>query len=346
MDSSNSPDIAINDQTLIQRRFADAFEALTDSYRRLNVYFAIASTTCNVSALPVGTILDRYGPRVCGIIGCVCLAAGSLLSAYAFAIPEFDGYTAGNFFLALGGTFIFLPSFQIANAFPRFSGTIVATITGAFDASAAVYLFYRLAFQSSEGTFGPDKFFFGYLIIPVLILIAQFTIMPRDSYKTVPQLKAKIEKAQDVTTDVHDSDDEIDSERELRRLRGQRQGRRESKLRELDRLVGDADERQIKAEREEDREKRSGVWGALHGRPAHEQMLTFWFILITLLTVLQMLRMNYFIATIRNQYEFMLGSKAAASQINSFFDVALPVSGSMEDNSFLEDNSLLIVGCY
>lgn len=54
--------------------------------------------------------------------------------------------------------------------------------------------------------------------------------------------------------------------------------------------------------------KKSAVWGALHGLPAHKQMRTPWFILITLLTVLQMLRMNYFIATIRSQYEYMLGT--------------------------------------
>ena len=52
-----------------------------------------------------------------------------------------------------------------------------------------------------------------------------------------------------------------------------------------------------------------------------------WFILITLLTVLQMLRMNYFIATIRAQYEYMLDSEALAENINNLFDVALPVGG-------------------
>ena len=72
---------------------------------------------------------------------------------------------------------------------------------------------------------------------------------------------------------------------------------------------------------------KSAVWGALHGLPAHQQMLTPWFILITLLTVLQMLRMNYFIATIRSQYEYMLGSEELAIGINHFFDIALPVGG-------------------
>ena len=74
---------------------------------------------------------------------------------YAFEFPEFDGFVVANVMLALGGTFIFLPSFQIANAFPKYSGTIVATVTGAFDASAAVFLFYRLAYQSSEVSFSP-----------------------------------------------------------------------------------------------------------------------------------------------------------------------------------------------
>lgn len=70
---------------------------------------------------------------------------------------------------------------------------------------------------------------------------------------------------------------------------------------------------------------KSAVWGALHGLPARKQMLTPWFILITLLTVLQMPRMNYFIATIRSQYEYVLSSEALAVVINHFFHITLPV---------------------
>ena len=116
------------------------------------------------------------------------------------------------------------------------------------------------------------------------------------------------------------------SDNEVRRLRNQRRDRRESKLQELDKLLGDAEERQMRANKQEDRQVASGAWGALHGKSATEQMLSPWFILITLITVLQMLRMNFFIATIRAQYEYMLGSRALGRQINSFFDMALPVS--------------------
>ncbi|KAK0971914.1 hypothetical protein LTS01_015184 [Friedmanniomyces endolithicus] len=293
---------------------------------RLNLFFAIASTTCNVSALPVGTILDRYGPRACAVIGSIALAIGSVLMAYAFAVPRFDGYIVGNIFLALGGTFLFVPSYSIANAFPKHSGTIVATVTGAFDASAAVFLFYRLAYESSNGSFTPEKFFFGYLIVPIVILLAQFTLMTPDGYKTIPQLEAKLEKVEDPTNDVHDSDEEL-SDTEVRQLRARRRVHRESKLADLESVVGDAEFREAREQKEEERHATSGVWGALHGRPAHVQMLTPWFILITVITVLQMLRMNFFIASIRTQYEYMLGSDSAARTINSFFDYALPIGG-------------------
>lgn len=91
---------------------------------RLNFFFSLASTTANLSALPVGWMLDRYGPKFCFLWGCLCLTIGSVLMSLAFQIEEFDGYTFGNFFLALGGNFIFLPSFQIANAFPVYAGSI------------------------------------------------------------------------------------------------------------------------------------------------------------------------------------------------------------------------------
>lgn len=326
---------------------------------RLNFFFNLASTTCNISALPVGTLLDRYGPGLCYLVGSLCLATGSLLMSYAFSIPEFDGYTIANFFLALGGTFVFVPSFQIANAFPKFSGLIVALVTGAFDASAAVFLFYRIAYEATDGGFAPETFFLAYLAVPAVLVLAQLTFLPSQSYKSAPQLESKIQRAEDAARDIHESDDEL-ADREAWAVRSERRERRMDRLQRLDELVGDADERAKKAEREEEKLEISGVWGVMHNRSAKEQMLSPWFVLITLLTVLQMVRMvserkksrtrhrnrgewreefnpfstkktnyrqNYFIATIDTQYEYMLHSRALAKKVTGFFDVALPVGG-------------------
>lgn len=255
------------------------------------------------------------------------MAAGSLFMASSFHRPGDEGLLPGNFLLALSGTFIFVPSFQIANAFPRYAGSIVALITGAFDASAAVFLFYQMAYEASRRAFTPDQFFLGYLVVPALIFLALLTFMPSRDYVPQYELENKMELAEDATLDVHSSDDEIDSDRELRRVRSKRAERRKQKARKLHDILGSKDEIQSRAEREEDRQQTSQVWGVLHGLPAGKQMATPWFILITLMTIIQMIRMNYFIATIRAQYEYMLDSTEAAEQINTFFDVALPVGG-------------------
>ncbi|KAF2827874.1 MFS general substrate transporter [Ophiobolus disseminans] len=293
---------------------------------RLNFFFTLASTTANLAALPIGTLLDRYGPKPCLLLGCLCLATGSVLMSFAFRIAEFDGFTIGNFFLALGGTFIFLPSFQIANAFPKYGGSIVALITGAFDASAAVFLFYRLIYEASDRGFKPQTFFLVYLVVPLVIAIAQLTILPSEAYATAPQLEMKIHRAENTMRDVHSSDDELPDD-EIWKRRKARSARRRQRISQLDDLVGDAEFRKHQQEKQEQQLEASGVWGALHNKSAREQMMTPWFILLTLLTIIQMIRMNYTIATIREQYIYMLGSAEGATKINDFFDWALPLGG-------------------
>jgi MFS family permease len=286
--------------------------------------FTIAAVSTNVVALPVGTILDRYGPRVSGIIGAISIAIGAALFAFAAQLPV-DTYIPGYFFMALGGPFIFISSYQLSNTFPQYSGLILALLTGAFDTSSAIFLFYRLVYQATDGAFSVRKFFLLYLVVPVYILVVQIFFMPATSYKTVGELVHQVEEA--TTEDViHDSDDEISDEDTLRQLQNARRVHRDSIVSEITVLLGTKDATHQTKE-EEKKKNISGVWGALHGRTAAEQIRTPWFILIMLFTVLQMTRINYFVATIRAQYTDLLGSYEKAVAINNFFDVALPLGG-------------------
>ena len=282
---------------------------------RLNLMFTTAAVATNVCALPVGTVLDRYGPRISGIVGSVLLAIGSLLLAFAEQ-ASFDAYIPGYLFLALGGPFVFISSFQLSNTFPQNSGLILALLTGAFDSSSAIFLFYRLTYTASGDTFKPQQFFLLYLIVPVFILIVQFTVMPANSYKTVGELISHAEAIDD--SEYLNGEDDI-------RARQRRHEHRESVVSEMTSLLGKSGNKQ-QAE-EEKKKKISGVWGAQHGKSALQQIKTPWFILITLFTVVQMTRINYFVATIRTQYEYLLRSDHFAEIVNHVFDVALPVGG-------------------
>lgn len=294
---------------------------------RLNLLFIAASITTNMAALFAGYALDHYGRRVCYVVASVCIAAGSVLMGYAFAIPQFDGYILGNIMLSFGGSFLFVPSFQLANAFPKYSGLIVSVITGSFDASAAVLLVYEFAWEATNGSFEPNQFFFVYVIVPVILLIGEFTLMPRDAYQTTPALEHRIEQVYDRTQDFHDSDQDLDTPTELHRAWADRADRRLAKLGQIEDILGDAEEREERAQKNEEIHQVSGVWGVLHGLPAHRQMMTAWFVLILLLTVVQMLKMNNFISGITSQYRYLLKSDEQAEAITKFFGVALPLGG-------------------
>lgn len=79
--------------------------------------------------------------------------------------------------------------------------------------------------------------------------------------------------------------------------------------------------------KEEQKQKVSGVYGAMHGQPAWTQIKSWWFILITLFTLVQMIRINFFVATVRTQYENLLHSRKDAIRLNEVFDIALPAGG-------------------
>jgi len=278
--------------------------------------FTVAAVGTNVAALPIGAILDHFGPRVCGIIGSLLLAVGAVVFALAKEFP-FDGFIPGYLFLGLAGPFISTSSFQLSNTFPKHSGLILALIIGAFDSSSAVFLVYRMLYQWSADTFLPKHFFLAYLIIPILIIISQIFWMPVQSYKTVGELIRQVEEEE-----VYD--DQMDENTAL--LQEEQRRNRHSVVSEITELLGQKPgSKQMKAE--DRKNKISGVWGAMHGKTVAQQILSPWFVLITGFTILQMTRINFFVATIRPQYEYLLHSYDKAVEVNTFFDIALPLGG-------------------
>ncbi|KAJ6185177.1 hypothetical protein N7519_006478 [Penicillium mononematosum] len=321
---------------------------------RLNLMFTIAAVVTNVSALPVGTVLDAYGPQVCGIAGSICLAVGAVLFGTANKLP-FDGYTPGYLFLALGGPFVFIPSFHLSNTFPTRSGLILSMLTGAFDASSALFLLFRLLNEHTQGFVSVSNFFAAYLIVPVFITAAQIFIMPPTSYKTAGELVQHAEAQ--VVDEMHDRiDDTVNDRSEGERQRMDRRLHRQSIVSHIQDLLDDGTasvmsgntinnsifHTNINTETTATHEAPTphshthqqptpnpapgGIWGVLHGHSALYQLRTPWFTLITAFTVLMMLRINYFVATLRSQYTYLLSSETAA-QINATFDILLPIGG-------------------
>lgn len=319
----------------------------------LNNLFTVACMVTNISALPVGSVLDSYGPKVTGIIGSIILALGSLSLKFASQLQLIDGYLTGYTLLALGGPFVFISCFQLANSFPRNSGLILALLTGAFDSSSALFLFYRLYYFTVE-KLSLSSFFTWYLAVPIFILACQLFVMPRDSYKTVGTL-AKIAETgidetglplnSDLLTPADAANTGVNSNANtaatgepyyqptisettalLMRRPSVGASRRES-------TASRASYTSVKSSYEQEADSKlvhttGGVFGILHGSSISAQLRSPWFLLMTLFTTIQMLRINFFVATIKAQETYLYGGdEAIATTINHFFDLALPLGG-------------------
>ncbi|KAL6937646.1 hypothetical protein ACO0RG_004162 [Hanseniaspora osmophila] len=292
---------------------------------KLNKIFTIGAVVTNLCSFLVGFVLDKYGPRASGVIGSVFIALGSLVLAYSKSITTFDPYITGYVTLAIGGPFVFISCFQLANSFPQYSGSILALISGAFDTSSALFLFYRLYYQNYNPEYNLKKFFLGYLVVPLFILLCQIFIMPKESYKSISAINKLFQEGLDEEgfvpqnainqeQDTHERSTLLSSNSQgLHPTASTASGRRKSVL-EVDvenKLV----------------DKTQGIFGIMHEYSAIDQIKSPWFILMQVFTILCMLRINYFVATVRSQEEYLLGDYQLALKMNSIFDISLPIGG-------------------
>ncbi len=250
---------------------------------RLDLVFTAAAVMTNMVALPVGAILDHFGPRVCGLIGSYFLAAGALLMAFKNSLPFVDGLVVGYLSLALGGPFVYISSFQLSYAFPRHSGCIFALLTGAFDASSVLFLLYRLLYQATDSTFTSRRVFLLYLLALIAIAVLQFTLLPAHPYKTVGQLVEELEAV--LRAFAGGLPDEQPANEETALLHEARFQDQAGLIEEIQSVVCCVKSRAANQIRREQRINQiSGVWGVMHGYSVIAQICSPWFILMCLFT--------------------------------------------------------------
>lgn len=390
--------------------------ACTEQDLSLNFLFTLAAVVTNTASLAVGAILDKYGPQTTGIIGSGLLFVASFLLSYAQSIKFLDAYLIGYSVLALGGPFVFISCFHLANAFPKNSGLILALLTGAFDSSSAIFLLYRMSYFSSWGNgLTLHKFFLGYAVVPIFIFFCQITIMEKDTYQITPVTNQKF-VSEIGTSTIDDIENAIETEVEeylpvqrtapknicsrrsssttglleaidenlskslqnsspnlltdqfaMRRsnsftqkvlksrassfsndLSDEQTNTRMNNIRStitnaiennlsegyenfnnkiINQTITDSISIIKQTKIEDELTNKSGIDNELHLKPLRQQIATPWFVLMALFTSIQMLRINYFVATIRSQEEYLLKDPALSKQINEFFDLALPIGG-------------------
>ncbi|KAL7419783.1 hypothetical protein Q5752_005699 [Cryptotrichosporon argae] len=305
---------------------------------RLNILFIIATSATNVAALPLGSFLDRVGPKVSSISGGLVFLAGCII----FGIGH---VSKGYFLLAVGAPAMFLAQFHLSNAFPARSGLILGAITGAFDASSMPFVFYKLAYFAYGGFPSLRSFFFFYAVIPVLLIIQQLTFGPSSVYVREADDAPEVEPAP-VLTDpfapAHPAlaESPLDSGISRRSAhtrpgaaarRGSHRPPAPARTRRMSSafsrvsygLADGADDDEVVAKLD----KGDGIVGVLFGMSVREQIASSWFWTMQIMILVHMTRINWYLATVNAQLVYYTGDVVLADKLTDAFIFLLPVGG-------------------
>ncbi|CCE63971.1 hypothetical protein TPHA_0G01340 [Tetrapisispora phaffii CBS 4417] len=285
---------------------------------KLNTMFTVSAAITNVLALPVGWVLDIYGPKVSGIIGSsiIYFGAFNFIMAESLIGEYYDPYLIGFLMLAVGGPFVFISSFHLSNIFPARGGMIMALITGSFDSSSALFLIYKVIYEKSDNKLSLQRFFSYYLIVPTFIIVAQIFIMPKHSYQSLP--KESYTSASNLNSCDTESTPLISNYTDAATSYSEQQSTRTPRRRSSSvTIMAEARQHLLNYD----------IFEEMHERNVKEQILSPWFYLMLFFAAICMLRINYFIATIRSQVEYLLGDETTSIELNNLFDFLLPIGG-------------------
>ncbi|XP_053548259.1 large neutral amino acids transporter small subunit 3 [Bombina bombina] len=146
----------------------------------LNLGFTIGSFLLSAATLPLGILMDRYGPRPLRLVGSFCFA----LSCALMALSGYDpSVLAPVIFLALslngfGGICLTFTSLTLPNMFGSLRSTMMSLMIGSYASSAVTFPMVKLIYETGISFVG---IMLGWSALACLIFLNCLINWPKES---------------------------------------------------------------------------------------------------------------------------------------------------------------------
>ncbi|XP_078495655.1 equilibrative nucleobase transporter 1-like [Ciona intestinalis] len=141
----------------------------------LNLVFTIALCVPSFLLLGLGYILDKFGTWVIRSGGVVMYVAGWLAMAFTTWRNSWVVFLS-MILIRIGGLTVLISNNQVANLFPQHRALVIAIINGAYDSSAVIFTFVKVAYDNGVNFYHIMYF----LTACAVLMIARFLfLMPR-----------------------------------------------------------------------------------------------------------------------------------------------------------------------
>ncbi|KAJ8269404.1 hypothetical protein COCON_G00120110 [Conger conger] len=166
----------------------------------LNLGFTIGSFLLSAATLPLGILMDKYGPRPLRLVGSACFALSCAMMAVSAYNPA---ALSAMIFLALscngfGGICLTFTSLTLPTMFGSLSSTVMSLMIGSYASSAVTFPGVKLIYDAGVSF---HVIMWVWSFMACIVFLNCFLNWPTESFLTPEEAKEKL-KVDNSATDV------------------------------------------------------------------------------------------------------------------------------------------------